>query len=70
VVHTCGTTGWHFYGIIKRPFSKAAAIEGLRRYIPHFVWAVCPYNKVWQTEKLLNGYPLHPSTGAAPEIME
>ena len=30
-------------GCSKRPFSKAAASEGPRRYRPHFVWAVLPY---------------------------
>jgi hypothetical protein len=29
-------------GFSKRPFSKAAASEEARRYIPHFVWAVRP----------------------------
>jgi hypothetical protein len=29
-------------GCLKSSFSKAAASEGPRRYIPHFVWAVRP----------------------------
>jgi hypothetical protein len=29
-------------GCSKRPFSKAAASEEARRYVPHFVWAVRP----------------------------
>jgi hypothetical protein len=30
---------------------KAAASEEVRRYIPHFVWAVRPCNGSWRTEK-------------------
>jgi hypothetical protein len=40
-------------GSSKRPFSKAAASEEARRYVPHFVWAVRPLNESWRTEKPL-----------------
>jgi len=32
------------------PPSDAAASEGPRRYKPHFVWAVRPFNRSWRTE--------------------
>ena len=34
-------------GCSKSSSGKAAASEGPRRYKPHFVWAVRPYNRSW-----------------------
>jgi hypothetical protein len=39
--------------MLKRLFSKAAASEEARRYVPHFVWAVRFLNESWRTEKSL-----------------
>ena len=43
-------------GCSKIPSSKAAASESPRRYKPHFVWAVRPYNRSWRTEKPLQWF--------------
>ena len=43
--------------MLKKAVSKAAAIEEPRRYRPHFVWAVRPFNGFWRTEKLLSVIP-------------
>ena len=43
-------------GCSKSPPSKAAASESPRRYKPHFVWAVRPYNRSWRTEKPLQWF--------------
>jgi hypothetical protein len=66
MVSKCGTTVEDFRRMLKMarllthpaparqdaPFrGKAAASEGPRRYIPHFVWAVRPCNGSWRTEK-------------------
>ena len=37
----------------RRSAGKATASEGPRRYIPHFVWAVRPYNGSWRPEEPL-----------------
>jgi hypothetical protein len=44
-------------GCSKSSSSKAAASEGPRRYIPHFVWAVRPCNGSWRTEKPHQFFP-------------
>ena len=54
-----GTTGPDYAGCSKGSSSKAAASEGPRRYVPHFVWAVRPLDGSWRTEKPLQCYP-HP----------
>jgi len=48
----CNRTG-NPAGCSKRSSSKAAASEEARRYKPHFVRAVRPYNRYWRTEKPL-----------------
>jgi len=56
MVRMSETAEHDFAGCSKSSSSKAAASEGPRRYIPHFVWAVRPLNGSWRTERPLQGF--------------